>query len=613
MSLPALPSIPSFPVPCSFLYSNVGISLYYKDKTAFITGATVTFEKWPLSPTYATSTGVLYYACLLTGEGIDVYAQKSGVDFGAGVGAKALVGGASLIDRGFGDYRIPSFEARTPFPCPSITPIISASNFSSTLPTAIPNVTVLPMSGYIPDIGSVSVTEGTYEIWLDDTMIISSNVPSSGKIDYNLPSISNIPSLVGKTSTTVKVVVKWYHCTFTGTTTVSLPPIAPPCVGAFLASLPNINDILSKTSVIPTSIYVPVTVSGVSGNVPADILVDGKTVSSISPTIYGFDIINVFTTANVNTNSSHRITIHSTRSGCSIPDLDLSIPPLIPAIPICYPPQIYNPVTGRCETPIPTCYPPEVYNPVTGKCETPIPTCYPPQVYNPVTGRCETPIPTCTLPQVYNPVTGRCETPACADLRTTVESVDHPSTLPSTPSLPFYISINKIKAECPSNIALTERISGEIGTVTLGSLSAQFPIPSIGQSSGEVYFDLSKLVDMSQIIGGTPVIPAPTQATTVPAPTVPTVPIVPAPTVPTVPTTPQYECTKSGKLGVPGVFYVGLTEVQNYLNNCFPGGIAEAGTGSWMGSYKITRSSGGKYPSGTYFWTTTWEDIRRLY
>ncbi len=361
MALPALPTIPSLPTP-SILKKNVGIVLYYKDKTGFITGATVTFEKWIkwlISSYYATSIGILYYASIPTGMGVKIYAQKAGIDFGEGVGVKAIVGG----DTGF-DSVIHEFVANTPFPCPNITPTIGATLFDSPLPTAVPAVFVPPMSGYSSGVGNVSITEGTFEISLDNIVINSGGVPSSGKIDKNLPPIKDIPSLIGKTSATIKVVIKWYHCTFTGTKTVSLPPLPP----------------------------------------------------------------------------------------------------------ICTPPQVYNPITGRCETPIPVCTPPQVYNPVTGRCETPVPT-------------------------------------ICPDAKTTVESVNHDSVLPSTPSTPFFISINKIKLECPP--ALTKKMTGEIGTVTLGSLSAQFPIPSPGQSDGEVYFDLSKLIDLSKIIGGAPVIPTP--------------------------------------------------------------------------------------------------------
>lgn len=77
----------------------------------------------------------------------------------------------------------------------------------------------------------------------------------------------------------------------------------------------------------------------------------------------------------------------------------------------CTPPQIYNAYTGRCETPEIKCTPPQVYNPITGRCENPTPQCTYPQVWNPVTGKCEAPATQCTPPQVLNPVTGKCETP----------------------------------------------------------------------------------------------------------------------------------------------------------------------------------------------------------
>ncbi len=71
--------------------------------------------------------------------------------------------------------------------------------------------------------------------------------------------------------------------------------------------------------------------------------------------------------------------------------------------------------------------------------------------------------------------------------------------------------------------------------------------------------------------------------------------------------------TRTGNLGGPGTFYVGISEVQSYLNQFFPGGVAEAGTGGWTGAYKIIRGPGGQYAQGSYFWTKTWQDIKRLY
>jgi len=78
-----------------------------------------------------------------------------------------------------------------------------------------------------------------------------------------------------------------------------------------------------------------------------------------------------------------------------IADFTQSFEIQIPTAPVkCTLPQVYNPITGKCETPITICTPPQIYNPVTGRCETPTPpSCTPPQIYNPVTGRCETPTP----------------------------------------------------------------------------------------------------------------------------------------------------------------------------------------------------------------------------
>lgn len=73
----------------------------------------------------------------------------------------------------------------------------------------------------------------------------------------------------------------------------------------------------------------------------------------------------------------------------------------------CTPPQVPNPVTGKCEV---ACTPPQIYNALTGRCETPEVECTPPQIYNYITGRCESPaIGQCPTGTVYDPITNTCK------------------------------------------------------------------------------------------------------------------------------------------------------------------------------------------------------------
>lgn len=507
MGIPIPPKIPALPTP-SALYKNVGIVLYYKDKTGFITGATVTFEAKVFITTRlqsrynATTNGMLYYASIPKGMAINIYAQKQGIDFGKGKGAKAIVGS----DTGF-DSEIHKFEASTPFPCPNLTPTINTFNFS--LPTAVPNISIPPLKGTIDGI-DVSVTEeGIYEILFDSTPIIpSTEIPKSGKIDVNLPRIKDIPSLAGKTTTTIEVIIRWYHCTFRNTKTITLPKPQleeSPCFGELGMNLNNIYDTLSKSSTLPSSLNVPVYITGQTGNIGStkiSILVNGEQVGEPIYAGNSIDLIRILSGRVPDIATTNKIELVP-ESTC-IKRKTFTIPPLIP--------------TGTA----------------------------PPK------------------PDL---------SAVCSDIKTTVESVNHESTLPPIPSTPFFISINKIKLECPSNSALTKKMTGETGTVTLGNLSAQFPIPSPGQSDGEVYFDLAKLIDLSKIIGGTPVT-TPTKETI---------------------TTPSFT-KKSGR-------FSNAATAQAYL----PIGYIATPTAFGGGSYsQITR------PNGSYTYARTYEELDRI-
>ncbi|MDP2217212.1 MAG: hypothetical protein Q8J68_08005 [Methanolobus sp.] len=84
------------------------------------------------------------------------------------------------------------------------------------------------------------------------------------------------------------------------------------------------------------------------------------------------------------------------------------------------------------------------------------------------------------------------------------------------------------------------------------------------------------------------------------------------PELPTPPKLPSV-CEKTGKLGEPGKYFVTISEVQSYLDICYPGQKHEAEyapAGSWYGAFKIIRGKATRYPAGSYFWATTWEGIR---
>lgn len=423
MSLPALPSIPDFITCSAWLHRNVGITLMYKDKTGYITGATVKFKSgyWSASQV-ANTNGILYYLCVPLNYSVEVTAQKAGVDFGNGIGKEAKVGNATIGTMGLGNYLFPSYISKTYFPCPSVTPIIALSNFESSLPTAIPNVTVLPIIGYITDLGSFSITEGTYNIQLDNTSIQENSVPSSGKIDTNLPAIKNIQSLKNKTSTTVKVTIYWYHCIFIATKTVYLPTV--------------------------------------------------------------------------------------------------------PTVPIA---------------------------------------------------------PTPKLPT------------SCTDLNTTVESVSVPNILPSDITIPFYISLNNIRLQCPSK-GSSDKITNGVGSIKLGDLpSIDFSIPSSGQSAGSVYLDIFKAykdkgVDITQILKAAQI----------------SAPATPQPTTPK-PSEIEFETRArlEGRLGTTAGYIVPLSTVQAYVTAIKPGTTVEqqSSDSSWYGAYKIIRTN------GTYFWATEYSTI----
>ncbi len=457
MPLPTLPSIPPFPTCPSWLDRNVGIVLYYKDKTAFITGATVRFKKIGMIDVPAMFTGVLYHRCIIAGAAISVFAQKNGIDFGNGKGYEAEVGYASIFDRGAGDYIYKPFVSNTEFSCPIVIPVptIYATNFSSTNPLAEPNITVPPMFSFIiPGVGPASVTEGNFEIQLNETKITDGSIPSTGKIDVNLPTISEIlkriPSLVGKTSATVKVIIKWYHCKFENSVTVSLPSVPTlPCTGNF--TKPDIDSLLAGITILPSTLFVAVGLTGDKTSVPVDIFVGGTRVATQPTGFTGFDLIKIIKDYSSlirtipNFSTYYNITIKSTlpKTECNIPDLVIPIKPIVPAK-ICTPPEVPNIITGKCEIP---------------------------------------------------------SIPGCAKFITTADTPSHPSGITDL-SGTFYLFINKIKEECLSDpsIVSTKIPKGEDVIVTLGSLGTMhIPLTSDGQFNEDIskYFNFKLLTGIT--------------------------------------------------------------------------------------------------------------------
>ncbi len=304
------------------------------------------------------------------------------------------------------------------------------------------------------------------------------------------------------------------------------PPITSPCIGTITADVPNFSTLLSGLSLPPTSILIPVSVTGSRTSVPMRILVDGKEVEKKSTGFTSFNLINALNYVGADINVAHTITIESTSTECSITPFTFTSPSLKP--------------TG---------------------------------------------IP--SLPVIPTP------TQLCSQLMTTPDNPpSHQSEITDLNST-FYVYVRGIKEVCksdPTNPSFINKVpKGTPGTVTLGNLSSTFYLTDDGIAD----LDLSKLFDLKSLSGFTGGLPSPT-------------PVVTQQVT-------QQTPTKTGNLGEPGIFYVSLPEVQTYLNQYFPGGIAESGTGTWTGAYKITRGTGGKYPAGTYFWTKTWQDIKQLY
>ncbi len=246
--------------------------------------------------------------------------------------------------------------------CPIYTPSIGVANFDklTSTPTVFTQPANLNFSGY----GTIPLS-GTYEVKVNGTSIGSGNV-ENGKVNFSYPgAVSNLltkfPSL--KSPAKIDLIIKMGNCTFTNSTTISLPSLTP-------------------------------------------------------------------------------------------------------IMPVCTPPQIYNPLTKQCETPV-------------------IPRCTPPQIYNPITKQCETP-----------------SVPGCSQLVTTVESLNHPAEITDFLA-PFYVYLRGVKEVCkadPTNPSFIKKLpKGTMGTITLGNLSSNFYLTD----DGIIDIDLSKLINLPSLAGVT--------------------------------------------------------------------------------------------------------------
>ena len=438
-------------------------------------------------------------------------AKQYNVDFGNGI--SQFSNWKSVAD-------VVVFEGKIEVPCPPFTPPIAVVNFDklTSSPAVFTQALNVTFSGY----GTIPMS-GTYKVKVNGTLIGFGSVVN-GKVDFAYPGIvsnllSKFPSL--KSPARVDLIINMGNCTFTNSTTISLPSIPLPCTGRFVADVPNIPSLLSGITSPLTTLPIPVRLTESTRSItsiPVRILVDEREVDRRTTGFSGFDAVRTLQTAGADIGISHTVTIESLATDCTIPPLTVNIPSLKP--------------TGII-------------------------------------------------------------TPLCPQFITTIDSVSHPFEITDF-NATFYVYLRGIKEICksdPTNPAFISKLpKGTMGTITLGNLSSNFYLTD----DGIVDIDLSKLINLPSLAGVAVVV---------------TPVIVPEIVIPV-----DTECsTKSGKIGSPGVYLVSLAEVQAYLNKCHPGGIAETVTGTWAGAFKITRSTGAKYPAGTYFWTTTWEDIRRLY
>lgn len=177
-----------------------------------------------------------------------------------------------------------------------------------------------------------------------------------------------------------------------------------------------------------------------------------------------------------------------------------------------------------------------------------------------------------SLPELPKP-------PSACELWETAANISIPSLLKP----PFKLKVSGANWICKDTGKKT--LIDAIGEVSIGEREFSLPI-----KGGSGILTLTE----SDLMGEVPELPAPK----LPAPETPKLPSV---------------CEKTGKLGEPGKYFVTISEVQSYLDRCYPGQgheAEQAPAGPWYGTFKITRGKATRYPAGSYFWANSWEGIR---
>ncbi len=309
------------------------------------------------------------------------------------------------------------------------------------------------------------------------TYLIEIKVSKSG---YTFPDWTNVDGVMTPAGSAFKVVN-----IIQGDATVSCPVYTPSMGVANFDKLLSTPTVFTQPANLNFSGYGTIPLSGTF-----EVKVNGTTIGSGNVSNGKVDYSYPGTITNLLTKfpslkSPAKVDLIIKMGSCTFTNSKtVSLPSLTPIIPICTPPQIYNPITKQCETPV-------------------IPRCSPPQVYNPITKQCETP-----------------SVPGCSQLATTVESLNHPAEITDFLA-PFYVYLRGVKEVCksdPTNPAFIKKLpKGTIGTITLGNLSSNFYLTD----DGIIDIDLSKLINLPSLAGVTGGIsPIPT-VVQLPLPTVP--------------------------------------------------------------------------------------------
>lgn len=110
------------------------------------------------------------------------------------------------------------------------------------------------------------------------------------------------------------------------------PPAPLPCTGNF--TQPNMSSLLAGITTPPSSLFVPVGLTGGKTTVPVEIWVSGTRVATQPTGFTGFDLIKMIREyysqmgRTPNFTVQHNITIKSTATDCNIPSITIPIPAL---------------------------------------------------------------------------------------------------------------------------------------------------------------------------------------------------------------------------------------------------------------------------------------------